>query len=60
MSSTIISIQHLCKSYSGSQVLNNLDWQVQQGDIIALLGENGAGKGTLLETIMNLRESESG
>lgn len=60
MHSPIISINNLTKSYQNSTVLNALNWQIEQGDIIALLGKNGAGKSTLLESIMNLRETENG
>lgn len=60
MNSPIISINNLTKSYQNTAVLKSLNWQVEQGDIVALLGKNGAGKSTLLETIMNLREFETG
>jgi ABC-2 type transport system ATP-binding protein len=60
MSNNIISIKNLSKSYQEHTVLDNLDWQVEQGDIVALLGKNGAGKSTLLESIMNIRQIESG
>jgi len=56
----VISIAELTKSYQKTTVLDSLDWQVEQGDIVALLGKNGAGKSTLLESIMNLREIDSG
>ena len=58
--SSVISITNLSKSYAGTRVLDALDWQVEQGDIVALLGKNGAGKSTLLESIMNLRQFEVG
>ncbi len=60
MNSPILSIKNLSKSYQKKKVLGGLNWQVEQGDIIALLGKNGAGKSTLLETIMNLRDFQSG
>ena len=60
MTNPIISIKNLTKSYHGHRVLNDLDWQVEQGDIVALLGKNGAGKSTLLESIMNLRQLDTG
>ena len=60
MNSPIVSISNLNKSYSATPVLNALNWDIQQGDIVALLGKNGAGKSTLLESIMNLRQFDSG
>ncbi len=44
-----IKISNLTKSYGPHIVLNNLDFCVQQGEIFALLGVNGAGKTTSLE-----------
>ncbi|MCF6319516.1 MAG: ABC transporter ATP-binding protein [Proteobacteria bacterium] len=60
MKQTILSIKNMTKSYQNHTVLNSLNWQVKEGDIIALLGENGSGKSTLLESIMNLRDINSG
>ena len=60
MNTPIIAIKNLTKSYQGKIVLDSLDWQIRQGDIIALLGKNGAGKSTLLESIMNLRKPDHG
>ena len=59
-SSPIISVNEITKSYQQNKILNALNWQIEQGDIIALLGKNGAGKSTILESIMNLREFDSG
>ena len=41
-----IKISNLSKSYGTHVVLNGLDFCVQQGEIFALLGVNGAGKTT--------------
>jgi len=60
MHSPILTINNLSKSYKEKKVLEGLNWQVEQGDIVALLGKNGAGKSTLLETIMNLRDFQNG
>ena len=58
--SAIINIKQLSKSYENKHVLRSLDWEIQQGDIVALLGKNGAGKTTLLESVMSLLEFQSG
>jgi len=60
MNSPIISISGLSKSYGDALVLDGLDWEIEQGDIVALLGKNGAGKSTLLETIMKIRKADQG
>jgi ABC-type branched-subunit amino acid transport system ATPase component/MFS family permease len=46
--------------YSGVQVLFNVDFEVEEGDIIALLGTNGAGKSTLLRAISGSQEASNG
>jgi len=48
------------KFYKDKQVLKDLNWEIDKGDIVALLGKNGSGKSTLIESIMNLRNLQSG
>ncbi|MDE3272688.1 ABC transporter ATP-binding protein [Pseudoalteromonas sp. G4] len=60
MTQPIITIEKAIKSYNSLRVLDKLNWQVNEGDIVGLLGKNAAGKSTLLESIMGLRELEQG
>ena len=55
-----IKISGLKKNYGSYVVLNDLDLCVQQGEIFALLGVNGAGKTTALECIEGLRRYDAG
>jgi len=55
-----IQISKLSKSYKKEIVLNDLDWTINQGDIIGLLGKNGAGKSTLINAILNIHPADSG
>lgn len=50
----------LCKSYGEKKALLNIDLKVQAGERIALLGCNGAGKTSLINLIMGLKEPTSG
>ncbi|MFC1742553.1 ABC-F family ATP-binding cassette domain-containing protein [Candidatus Riflebacteria bacterium] len=55
-----LKLEKIYKSYGTQKVLENIDLQVQHGDKLALLGENGVGKTTLLQIIMKLIPSGSG
>jgi len=55
-----IEAQSLCKEYSGKQVLKNINFKVQNGEIFVLVGPNGAGKTTLLRILDLLEEPSSG
>jgi branched-chain amino acid transport system ATP-binding protein len=47
-------------AYDGVQVLFDVDFDVEQGEIIALLGTNGAGKSSLLRAISGTQEASNG
>ena len=44
----ILITQHLCKSYNGRQVLNDVSFEVKKGEIFVIMGGSGCGKSTLL------------
>jgi ABC-type branched-subunit amino acid transport system ATPase component/ABC-type branched-subunit amino acid transport system permease subunit len=60
MPDAILSCRGVNASYGSMQVLFGVDLDVQEGEILALLGTNGAGKSTLLKTLMGLLPSRSG
>ena len=47
-------------AYGGVQVLFNVDFDVEEGQIIALLGTNGAGKSTLMRAICGIQQASNG
>lgn len=49
-----ISIQNLSVNYGIIQALNNISFELKQGEIVTLIGANGAGKTTILNTISGL------
>jgi len=56
----IIEAQNLFKEYSGRQVLKDINFRVQNGEIFVLVGPNGAGKTTLLRILDLLEEPTNG
>lgn len=55
-----INVISLKKSYKDKEVLHSVSFEVNKGEIFALLGVNGAGKTTALECIEGLRKYDSG
>lgn len=60
MSEPIIVINGLNKSYGKHRVLQNVNMQINKGDIYGLVGKNGAGKTTLFKAILGLSDYTSG
>ena len=59
MSENILEIRHLGKSFGTHEVLRDIDFNVQKGDVISIIGASGSGKSTLLRCI-NLLETPTG
>jgi branched-chain amino acid transport system ATP-binding protein len=53
-------VKNLCVSYGAIQAINNISLEVNEGETVALIGANGAGKTTILRTISGLLKSKSG
>ena len=60
MTSALVQVSSISKSFGAQPVLRSLDWNIRSGQVIGLLGRNGAGKSTLLECMLGLREVDSG
>ena len=56
----MLSIENLNVSYGGIRALQGVSLEVNEGEIVALVGSNGAGKSTLLHTIVGLVKPEKG
>ena len=54
----ILQVRHLSKSFGDHQVLKDIDFTVNKGDVTSILGASGSGKSTLLRCI-NLLETPS-
>ena len=51
MANTILKMEGISKSYGGIKALDNVRLELQEGEILCLLGENGAGKSTLMKIL---------
>jgi branched-chain amino acid transport system ATP-binding protein len=56
----LLVCRDVCVEYSGVQILFNVDFDLREGEIVALLGTNGAGKSTLLRAIGGVTEASDG
>lgn len=55
-----LSIRNLKKSYEGNVVLNNLSFDLYEGEFLSILGPSGCGKTTLLRILIGLEMADSG
>lgn len=55
----VIEVQHLSKSFGNHEVLRDIDFSVNKGEVVCIIGSSGSGKSTLLRCI-NLLEKPSG
>ena len=53
-------MKSICKSFSGTQVLFDVDFDLNYGEVHALVGENGAGKSTLIKVLAGIHTADSG
>ncbi len=51
MSDYILEMNHITKEFPGSKALDDVNFQVERGEIHAICGENGAGKSTLMNVL---------
>ncbi len=54
MNDALLEVKQLAAWYGAAQILFDVDLQVQRGEVVALMGRNGAGKSTTLKAIMGL------
>jgi ABC-2 type transport system ATP-binding protein len=60
MSTPVIQVHGLVKSFKDLQVLRGVDFDVARGSIFALLGSNGAGKTTVVKILSTLLKADAG
>ena len=56
----ILEAKDICKAYGNNMVLNQVNLTIKAGEIYGLVGENGAGKSSLMKVITGLTKPTSG
>ncbi|MBD7937680.1 ABC transporter ATP-binding protein [Cytobacillus sp. Sa5YUA1] len=56
----MLKLENISKKYHNKSVLENIDLEIQAGEIVSLLGQSGSGKTTLLNIILGLTKMDSG
>lgn len=56
----LLTIQNLSLGYDSHAIVENLNFSVNTGDYLCIVGENGSGKTTLMKTLLHLQEPVSG
>jgi simple sugar transport system ATP-binding protein len=60
MSETILSLQGVNKSFGPIDVLHDINLEVKAGEVLCLLGDNGAGKSTVIRLLSGVHQPTSG
>ena len=60
MNEPAVSVKNLTKSFGNRKVVDDLSFDVQKGEVFALLGHNGAGKSTTIDLILGLKTPDGG
>ena len=57
---TMLTVEHVSKNFGSFQAINNVSFEIKQGDIVGFLGKNGAGKTTLMRIVTSFLAASSG
>ncbi len=57
---SILSVNNLSKSFYGESLFQNISFNINKGEKVCLLGRNGVGKSTLIKTILDIEEYDTG
>ena len=56
----LIEAKNVSVSYAGKKVIENVSFEIEEGDFLCVAGENGTGKTTLLKVLTGLKKADGG
>lgn len=56
----LLEMTNITKAFASNVVLNGVNLSVDEGEVVAILGENGAGKSTLIKILGGIYKADSG
>ncbi len=56
----VLKVEQLAKAYPGQQLFSDIDFEIRRGERVALIGDNGTGKTTLLKIINDMVQADAG
>ena len=56
----VLTVENLAKSFPGQQLFSNISFQIKRGERVALIGNNGTGKTTMLKILNDLLPADQG
>ena len=57
---SLLTVNNLTLGYNSTPILSNLNFEVEEGDYLCIVGENGSGKSTLMKTLLHLQKPLGG
>ncbi|MBB5219614.1 methyl-galactoside transport system ATP-binding protein [Treponema rectale] len=60
MSDTVLEIKNMSKSFAKNKVLNGINLSIKKGSVMGLMGENGAGKSTMMKCLFGIYAKDEG
>lgn len=56
----ILEVEHICKSFENTEVLKDISFSLEQGQVLSIIGSSGSGKTTLLRCLNFLEQPDKG
>ena len=56
----ILEVEHICKSFEKTEVLKDISFSLEEGQVLSIIGSSGSGKTTLLRCLNFLERPDSG